>query len=189
MVTTSAVGSTGTRFFGGLLTAEMITVITDMRWMLLLIALCVVADFRYGWGESSKRYSDAKKEGNKVLMLQYEWRTSRAIRRSCNKSIDYLIWVAIGIAIGMALLEPVGVNHIYGGWIATVIAVICEAKSFTGHFFYLHGIAYEETTVRGFFRAALVALAKKKNPDLGEAIEEGFRHTNNDNNQKEDKPC
>lgn len=185
MITTDVVGNTGTRFFGGVLTAEMITVVGDMRWMLLLVTLCVVADFRYGWGESSKRYNDAKREGNKMLMLQYQWRTSRAVRRSCNKAIDYLIWMVVGMAIGMAILEPMGINHIFGGLVATAIAVICEAKSFMGHFFYLHGISCEEKTVTGFMKAVAVALAKRKNRDFGEALEEGFRQTTDNNKRKE----
>lgn len=183
MMTTDVVGNTGTRFFGGLLTAEMITVLGDMRWMLLLIALCVVADFRYGWGESSKRYKDAKREGNKILMLQYQWRTSRAVRRSINKVIDYVVWMVVGMAIGMAILEPVGINHIFGGVVATAIAVVCEAKSFFGHFLYLHGVSYDEKNMRGFCKAFLVALAKKKSEDFGDALEEGFKECKG----KEDK--
>ena len=38
-MTTDVVGNTGTRFLGGILSAEMIAVFYDMRWMLLLIAL------------------------------------------------------------------------------------------------------------------------------------------------------
>lgn len=174
MITTDVVGNTGTRFLGGILSAEMVSVLGDMRWMLLLIALCVVADFRYGWGESSKRYKEAKEADDKILMMQYQWRTSRAMRRTINKLIDYIVWTVVGMAIGMAILEPVGINHIFGGVVATAIAVLCEAKSFFGHFFYLHGVTYEEKNVASFFKAFLVALAKRKNEDIGEALEEGF---------------
>ena len=176
MVTTDVVGNTGTRFIGGIMSVEMLSVLDDMRWMLLLIALCVIADFRYGWGESSKRYKEAKDAGDKILMMQYAWRTSRAVRRSCNKTIDYLIWVVVGMAIGMAILEPVGINHIFGGVAATAIAVMCEAKSFFGHFFYLHGVTYDEKSIVGFFKAFIVALAKKKNEDIGEALEVTTQH-------------
>lgn len=61
MVTTEVSGNTGTRFLGGVLSIEFVSVLDDMRWMLLLIVLCVIADFRYGWGESSKRYEEAKR--------------------------------------------------------------------------------------------------------------------------------
>ena len=184
MVTTDVVGNTGTRFLGGILSAEMVSVLGDMRWMLLLIALCVVADFRYGWGESSKRYKEAKEAGDKILMMQYQWRTSRAMRRTINKLIDYIVWTVVGMAIGMAILEPVGINHIFGGVVATAIAVMCEAKSFFGHFFYLHGVTYDEKSIAGFFKAFIVALAKKKNEDFGEALEEGFKDRKEDENGK-----
>lgn len=184
--TTGTVGNTGTRFLGGLLSAEMIAVFYDMRWMLLLIALCVIADFRYGWGESSARYERAKKKGDKILMVQYRWRTSRAIRRTINKLIDYVVWVIVGMAIGMAILEPVGVNHVFGGVCATAIAVVCEAKSFLGHFFYLHGVKMGEQTIAGFFKAVIIALAKKKNEDFGDAIEEGFNQSREDCNADND---
>ncbi len=184
LLTTDVVGNTGTRFLGGLLTMEMVAVLGDMRWMLLLIALCVVADFRYGWGESAKRYKDAVAKGDELGMAQYHWRTSRAVRRSVNKAVDYAIWATLGMALGMALLEPIGVNHALGGVVATAIAVMCEAKSFVGHFFYLHGVTCEEKTLTGFAKAVAVALAKRKSRDLGEALEEGFRTTEKDNGKK-----
>lgn len=187
LLATDVVGNTGTRFLGGLLSMEMIAVLGDMRWMLLLIALCVVADFRYGWGESSKRYKEAVERGDELQMAQYHWRTSRAVRRSVNKAIDYCIWVTLGMAIGMAVLEPISVNHVIGGVVATAIAVMCEAKSFMGHFFYLHGVSCEEKTLSGFMKAVAVALAKRKSRDLGEALEEGFRQTDKENRRKETK--
>lgn len=177
-------GNTGTRFLGGFLSAEMMTVFYDMRWMLLLIMLCVLADFRYGWGESSRRYAEAERKGDKLMMVQYQWRTSRALRRTMNKAVDYLIWVVVGIAIGMAILEPIGVSHIFGGVTATAIAVTCEAKSFFGHFFYLHGVSIEQKTIVGFLRAFFIALIKKRDKDLGEAVEEGLNNVNDNNDGK-----
>lgn len=171
MIATDVVGNTGTRFLGGLLSAEMIAVFNDMRWMLLLIALCVIADFRYGWGESSRRYSNAEKAGDKILMVKYKWRTSRAVRRSVNKCVDYVVWIVLGMSIGMALLEPIGLNHTYGGLVATAIAVMCEAKSFFGHFFYLHGVTVEKKTISGVIKAIVVALVKSKNEAFGDALE------------------
>lgn len=156
-------------------------VISDARWLLLAIFLCVLADFRYGWGESHMRYERARKKGDKVVMSQYKWRTSRAVRRTVNKLIDYIMWICVGVAIGMAVLAPLGVSYNYGGLTAAAMAILCEAKSFMGHFFYLHGIRIEEKSVKGFLRAFVVAFAKRKNRDIGEALEEGFDEINNDN--------
>ena len=171
-------GNTGTRaltlaVFGG----ELAGVISDARWLLLAIFLCVVADFRYGWGESSLRYERARRKGDKVVMSQYRWRTSRAVRRTVNKLVDYVVWLVVGVAVGMAVLAPLGADYRWGGTVAAVVAIACEAKSFIGHFFYLHGIRIEERTVKGFLRAFVVALAKKKDKDIGEALEKGFDET------------
>ena len=78
------------------------------------------------------------------------------------------------MAVGMAILEPMGVNHIFGGVVATAIAVLCEAKSFFGHFFYLHGVTYNDSTFMGFAKAFIVALAKRKSEDMGAALEESL---------------
>ena len=96
---------------------------TDARWMLLAITVCVLADFRYGWGESSKRYKRAKEKGDKIVMAQYKWRTSRAMRRTVNKLIDYFMWVTLGMFFGWAILKPLGVDHVMGGVVATAVAI------------------------------------------------------------------
>ncbi len=171
---TDITGNTGTRFLGTLLTAEMVAVVTDMRWMLLLVAVLVVADFHFGRAENNKRWHEAHKQGDTLMASQYQWRTSRAIRRTVNKTIDYLIWIVVGMAIGMAVLEPMGVEHELGGVAATSVIVFCECKSLFGHFFYLHGVVMERKTMRSFIRAVIVAIVRKRNPDLGDAVREGF---------------
>ena len=160
-----------------LLSGELVSIISDTRWMMLAIFLCVIADFRFGWGESSKRFKMAKKKGDKIVMAQYKWRTSRALRRSVNKLMDYIMWVSIGVFIGMALLKPIGIDYMMGGVVATFVAVFCEAKSICGHFFWLHGVRIEEKSIKGFFKAFVIAFAKRKNKDIGEAIEAGFEET------------
>ena len=171
----TTVMETGTRAIGiAVFGSELMGVMADARWMLLAITVCVLADFRYGWGESSKRYERAKAKGDKLVMAQCKWRTSRAVRRTVNKLIDYFVWVTLGMCFGWAVLKPLGVDYMMGGVAATAIAICCEAKSFFGHFFYLHGIRVEEKGVRGFLRAFVVAFAKRKNPDVGQALEDAF---------------
>lgn len=166
---------TGTRALTlSLFWSELAGVISDSRWLLLAIVLCVAADFRYGWGESHRRYERARRKGDKVVMSQYKWRTSRAVRRTVNKLIDYIMWICVGMAVGMAVLSPLGADYRLGGVCAAIVAILCEAKSFMGHFFYLHGVRIEEKSVKGFVRAFVVAFAKRKNRDVGEALEEGF---------------
>ena len=166
--------NTGTRAFSlVLLQNEMVGVISDARWLLLAIALCVVADFWFGWGESRLRYARAKRNGDKIVMSQYRWRTSRAWRRTLNKLVDYVIWVTLGTFIGMAVLQPLGVDYRMGGVAASAVAILCETKSVLGHFLYLHGLS-DAKGLKGFLKTFVVSLAKKKDTDLGEALEEGF---------------
>lgn len=170
--------NSGTRMFTfAMMGNELVAVIYDARWFLATILLCVLADFRFGWGESSKRFNMAKKKGDKIVMSQYKWRTSRALRRSVNKLMDYIMWVSIGVFIGMALLKPIGIDYMMGGVVATFVAVFCEAKSIIGHFFWLHGIVIEQKTIKGFLKAVVIAFAKRKNRDIGEALEAGFDET------------
>lgn len=171
--------NTGTRTVSiVMIYAELVSIIADARWLLIAITLFVFADFRYGWGENSKRYEEAKKNNDRLLMMQYKWRTSRAIRRTINKLIDYLIWVTLGMIFGISILKPLNVDYIFGGLAATMIAVACEGKSILGHFMFLHGIVIQQKTIKGFVKAFVIALAKRKNKDIGEAIEEGFNKIN-----------
>lgn len=60
--------NSGTRMFTfAMMGNELVTVIYDSRWLLATILLCVIADFRFGWGESSKRYNRAKEKGDKLV--------------------------------------------------------------------------------------------------------------------------
>jgi len=107
---------TGTKVgFIAILEGELSGMVFDSRWMLALILLCVMADFRFGWADSSKRYNEAKAAGNAVLMDKYKWHTSRAWRRTMNKLMDYIVWVIMGQIVGMAALRPFGIDYTYGG--------------------------------------------------------------------------
>lgn len=173
---------TGTKLtFITLLESEIVGILTDARWMLFLILLCVIADFRFGWGESHKRYGEAVKAGDTVLADKYRWHTSRAWRRTMNKLMDYIVWVTVGMLFGMVALKPFGVDYTYGGVAATMIVVfLCELPSAFGHFFYLHGVQVEKRSVNGFLRAFAVALARRRNPDIGDAMREGFDEIDKD---------
>ena len=176
--------NSGTRAFTiAMIGQEFVPIIYDSRWLLGVILLCVVADFRFGWGESHKRYMIAKNENDKIAMTQWKWRTSRAVRRTVNKLLDYLMWVSIGVFIGVALLQPIGVEYMIGGWVATIVAVFCEAKSFVGHFLWLHGIKMKKASIKDFLKTFAISLIKRKNPDIGQVLEDGFENINDSNNE------
>ena len=168
----------GVAFFG----AEIVQIISDMRWALALLVVLIIADFRYGSSENGRRYKAAKHAGNEVVALKYKWRTSKAVRRTCNKFLDYFLLMAVGAAFGMALLEPVGVPHTFGAYGAAAIAFFCESKSIVGYFFFLRGVQIEERSISGFLKAFAVAILKKENQKMGDALEEALGNTTKKDN-------
>lgn len=171
MVSSTAPKSIGILVMGN----EIVTMIGESRWALLLLLILTFADFKFGLGESNKRYAVAKKSNDAVLMDKYKWRTSRAIRRTANKLTDYLMLMVVGMCFGMALLEPMGVDYLYGAYAVAAVAAFCEIKSIGGHFLYLHGVAVEERTISGFLKAFVVAIVRRKSHDVGEALNEAFK--------------
>lgn len=170
-----ATGTRGTVFvvFGG----EIGAMLLDLRWGVMLLVLLIAADFRLGWGESKRRYREALRTHDGLRAEMYRWHTSRAVRRTLNKLADYIVVMLVCGAVGMAVLEPMGVGHTWGAWAGAVTACFCEAASIFGHLFYLHGIRVERKGVRGFMRALMVAWAKRKDADIGESLEEAFERT------------
>lgn len=168
-------GNTGTRGAGLLLLHdEIVSVLVESRWCIIFLLLLIIADFWYAKRESTIRYKQAKEQNDSHKIETYKWRTSRAIRRTCNKFIDYIILISFGPALGMALFEPIGISHIFGIFIASLIAFFCEIQSLGGHFLFVKGIKVEKKTFMGFTKAFLVAFTKSKNEDVGNALEKGF---------------
>lgn len=174
-----ATGTRGTVFvvFGG----EIGAMLLDLRWGVMLLVLLTAADFRLGWGESKRRYREALRTHDGLRAEMYRWHTSRAVRRTLNKLADYIVVMLVCGAVGMAVLEPMGVGHTWGAWAGAVTACFCEAASIFGHLFYLHGIRVEGKGVKGFLRALMVAWARRKDADIGESLEEAFERTESKN--------
>lgn len=188
IVNVSSTLDTGTRgtvfvLFGG----EIGAMVMDMRWGIMLLVILIIADFRFGWGESSKRYKKALAEHDELHAEVYRWHTSRAVRRTLNKLADYIVVMLMCGAVGMAIFEPIGIKHTWGAWIGAMIACGCEIVSISGHFFYLHGIRVEKKSIGGFVRALVVAFAKKKDEDVGESIEEALERVEKENEEDDEK--
>ena len=171
----------GQAFTWGVMGNEAISAIHDLRWMLVLCVLLIVADFRFGASESKKRYKTAKEAGDNTLAKLWEFRLSRAIRRTCNKFVDYMTLLLVFCLIGFAVTEPYGLcSHVITAGIAMIVACVCELCSIFGHFLYLKGIDKPKLTWKsvGIFFAHLAAsFAKAKSPELGDAIEETLTKT------------
>ncbi len=169
--------SSGVRGFGFLIMGEEIMyMLAEARYALLLLVLLIIADFRFGRRESSVRCNDAKARKDTYLAAKYQWRTSRAVRRSINKLLDYVLFAVLGLFIGVQLLEPTGIDRIWGTYGAMALVAYCELKSIFGHFLFLHGRGVSPSHLTAFIERFIVILAKKKNEDVGNALDEAI-HT------------
>ena len=84
----------------------------------------------------------------------------------------------VGVSLGRALLPQLDIDYIWGGWVVTAfIAVRIEIPSILGHFLFVRGVPVGKKTRMRFINAFLVALAKSKSEGVGDALEEGFKAT------------
>lgn len=177
--------STGARAAGvTIFYSEITKMVLDSRWILIAVVLCCILDFRFGVKESSKRKEAADKEKNTMLSDLYRFHRSRAIRRTVNKFVDYVLLMMVFEALGAAFLPYVGVPYIYGAWAGGLIACGCELSSAGGHFLYIHGVEVEKRNIKGyilaFAKALTVAFARQKGGDqIGEAVEDAFNEAEN----------
>jgi len=140
------------------------------EWLLLAVIVCVIADYRFGRGESRKRYEKAKADGDQAAMLHWQWRKSRAWRRTLTKTGDYFLIVTLGVFIGHAFLPLLGVAHWWASLVATAVCCLCEVVSIAGHFCYLKGVDFDPQDLRHTLTRFLIALARRKMPDIGGAL-------------------
>lgn len=72
--------------------SEFFAFLTPLKWLAFCGIILIIADLRFGVMASKKR-------GEKI-------RTSRAIRRSVNKLIDYTCWVLLACALEHTFAVP-----------------------------------------------------------------------------------
>lgn len=168
---------------------ELIQVVADLRWMITLVFALVLADLWFGSSESQMHYRDAQKRGDKTAMERYKFHFSRAIRRTSNKFCDYLIWLTVGVIIGMACMEPLELtDHTATAAAFLAVASLCEVTSIVGHLLAMRGVEVERRSVIQTVKAFVISLAKHKNKDVGEALEDGLKQSKLFGNKDEQKP-
>lgn len=159
--------------FGG----EMITVAFELRYMILFSIILILADFWWGHSDSMKRYHEAERIGDRVLMEKYKWHKSRAIRRTVSKFIDYSTYWLIGAFMGMAITEPLGwCGHFYVAAFVLLLGCLAELASIIGHVFYVkYGIEVKLVDVLKWLLRFIIGMFKVKGQQIGEAIEEASK--------------
>ena len=93
----------------GSIGSELVAVVYDLRYMVLFSIVLILADLWWGRSAARKRYFEAKEIGNATLMDKFRWHKSRAVRRTCNKIVDYMTYLVVGALFGLAIFEPMEV--------------------------------------------------------------------------------
>lgn len=136
--------------------AELTAAVYELRWMILAVVVLVVADFVTGLTAS-------------VRLNGEDFRFSRAGRRTMGKLLEYFGYLIIGVALGKGL-EPLGMfTYMQFSAVCLGFAALWEVDSIMGHICDLHGI-----TAHFSIKKLLIALIKKKDKSLGEAVEEAM---------------
>ena len=153
---------------------EMLNVVYELRYMILLSAILILADLWWGHSDAMKRYAKAEMNDDKVCMEKYRWRKSRAIRRTANKFIDYLTFLLVGSFLGLAIVEPVGLgNHLYAAIVGLSLGCLAEIASIIGHYFYVKfNVEFKISDTWKFLVHIFVKIVKFKSKDIGSALEE-----------------
>lgn len=176
---------------------EAIQAIQDLRWMIALVIILIITDFRFGMKESKQMHEKAVEINNKTLAKMTEFHMSRAIRRTCNKLVDYMTLLIVFCILGLAITEPYGIcSHTITAGMAVIIAYVCEIASIFGHFFALRGIELPKFTWSStflFFGRLLASFAKTKSEDFGNALDETvqqtFAESKADKEKKKEEPA
>lgn len=93
------------------------------KWVLLLALVIVCVDLRFG-------IRAAKVRGEVI-------RTSRAIRRTINKMVDYVCWILLAGVLGEAFGEPFSIPLL--PLVVLLVIFGCEINSCYSNYFESHG--------------------------------------------------
>ena len=143
--------------------AEIQVLIFDMRWLILLCVVLIFVDLKFGL------------ENSQVHGIK--WRRSRASRRTVNKFIDYMCWLMFAGVLGAAIGTPLGIDRIVIATVVMILACLNEVDSIIQNYCESRGI--EDFSLRKL----LISFARKKDKDLGDALDETLKDKKKNGNE------
>ena len=105
---------------------ELTALAWDMRWLFLTAFCLILVDFWFGTHASHKRGE--------------HFRTSRAVRRTLCKMVDYVCVVILGAFLGMGIGEPLGISHEAVAAVCVLVAIAVEIDSIYTNWCEVHDI-------------------------------------------------
>lgn len=144
-------GSIGKSIGAVIFGEELVTLMYDLRWAVALCAVLILADLWLGC-------RTAITEGKKI-------RKSRAIRRTANKFVDYIMYLLVAAMIGMVIEQIGWWSHTSVALCGILLGCFCELESIVGHWAKLHGFTFS-------LRSILLRVVKSKSEQVAEALEE-----------------
>jgi hypothetical protein len=156
--------------FGG----EMVNVAFELRYMIIFAAILIFADLWWGHSDTMKRYNEAKEADDKAGMEKYAWKKSRAIRRTANKSVDYITFLLVGAFMGLAITEPMGgLSHVHTAAIGLGVGCLAEIASVVGHYCYIKfGVEIKVVDVWRWLLRFVANIFRIKGKEIGDALDQ-----------------
>ena len=156
---------------------EGLQCVHDLRWMIVLSIVLIFTDFWWGFNDSIMKYKKATTDKERE---KYKFHKSKAIRRSANKFIDYVTYLLVGGVLGLAIFEPLGIcDHTISAACGLGLGCVADVISIVGHYCSVKNIHFDALA---FFKRLIVNIAKKKDEDLGEALEETIKNESHEDN-------
>lgn len=143
-------GSIGKTLGGVLLGNELVTLLYDLRWAVALCASLIVADLWLGCRSASASGKEVRK--------------SRAIRRTANKFVDYIMYMLVAAMIGMVIEQMGWWTHTQVALCGILLGCFCEIESILGHWAKLHGYSFS-------VRKVILRLVRTKSEEVADIID------------------
>lgn len=147
---------------------EAMSVVFELRWMLVAIFTFMLIDTAFSYAEHIKNVHENKAK-------ETEWTSSGCVRRLGGKVGTYLSFLIIGCFLGLSCFEPLGwCNHVMSSAIGALVGLACEVVSIGGHYLHIKNI-YVSLSPTRFVRSIIIALVRAKSDTVGDALEKELK--------------